>query len=86
LFDIKGLQEDNVEKKAKISIKFINNELFICKRFVNNSECEYGEKAEKICREIFDSLRANITYDFLLDGEVTSSYLRPKDYFNDKIF
>jgi hypothetical protein len=85
-FGIKGLKEDNVETKAMISINFINNELFICKRFINNSECKYGEKAEKICREFVDSLPTNITYEFLLDGYVTSSYLKSKDYFNDEIF
>jgi hypothetical protein len=42
--------------KAKISIKFINNELFICKRFVNNSNFKYGEKAE-LKLEFVDMLR-----------------------------
>jgi hypothetical protein len=83
-FGIKGL--DNMETKAMISINFINNELFICKRFTNNAECKYGEKAEKICREFVDSRRMNSTYEFLLDGDVTSSYIRSKDYFNEKIF
>ena len=70
-FGIKGLKEDNVETKAKISI--INNELFIWKRFVNNSEFKYGEKTEKICREFVDMLRLKINYDLLSDGEVTST-------------
>ncbi len=37
--------------KKRRSIKFINNELFIYKRFVNNSEFKYGEKAERVCKE-----------------------------------
>ena len=75
-FGIKRLKEDNVETKAKISIKFVNNEIFICKSFVNNSGFKYGEKAEKTCREFFDMLRTKISYDFLLNDEVTSNYLR----------
>ena len=72
-FGIKGLEAENVETKAKLSITFINNELFICKLFVNNSEFKYGEKTEKICIEFVDMLRLKINYDFLSDGEVTST-------------
>jgi hypothetical protein len=53
-FSVKGLKEENIITKAKLSIIFIGNELFICKRFVNNLDCKYGEKAEIICREFVD--------------------------------
>jgi hypothetical protein len=67
-FGIKGLKKDNVETKAMISINFIElNELFICKHFINNSECNYGDKVEKICREFVDSLYVRIL--------LTNSYL-----------
>ena len=53
-FGVKALKEENLITKAQLSITFIGNELFICKSFVNNLDCKYGEKAEIICREFAD--------------------------------
>jgi hypothetical protein len=80
-FGVKGLKD--IITKAQLSITFIGNELFICKSFVNNLDCKYGEKAEIICREFVNSLEFN--YDFLLDGETTSNYIRTRDFFNEKL-
>jgi hypothetical protein len=55
-FGVKGLKEENIITKAQLSLTFIGNELFICKSFVNNLDCKYGEKAEIICREFVNSL------------------------------
>ena len=49
-------------------LKQKRRKVFIFKLFVNNSEFKYDEKAEKICIEFVDTLRAKISYDFLLDG------------------
>ncbi len=84
-FGVKGLKEENIITKAQLSIIFIGNELFICKRFVNNLDCKYGEKAEIICREFVNSLEMRINYDFLLDGETTSNYIRTRDFFNENL-
>ena len=84
-FGVKGLKEENLITKAQLSITFIGNELFICKSFVNNLDCKYGEKAEIICRELVNSLVMRINYDFLLDEEATSVYIRTRDYFNEKL-
>ncbi len=71
-FSIKGLKEEKIITKAKLSVIFIG------------IDCKYGEKAEIICREFVDSLRTRINYAFLLDGETASNYIRTKDYFNEK--
>jgi len=55
-FGVKGLKEENIITKAQLSITFIGNDLFICKSFVNNLDCKYGEKAEIICREFADPI------------------------------
>jgi len=84
-FGVKGLKEENIITKAQLSLTFIGNELFICKSFVNNLDCKYGEKAEIICREFVNSLVMRINYDFLLDGDTTSNYTRTRDFFNEKL-
>ena len=70
-FGLKGLKEENIVTKAQLSITFISNELFFCKRFFNNLDCKYGEK--EIFREFVDTLRTRINYDFLLDGDISSN-------------
>ncbi len=53
-FSVKGLKEESILTKAKLSIIFIGNNVFICKSFANNLDCKYDKKAEIICREFVD--------------------------------
>jgi hypothetical protein len=54
VFGVKGLKD--IITKAQLSLTLIGNELFICKSFVNNLDCKYGEKAEIIFREFVNLL------------------------------
>ncbi len=82
-FGIKGLKEDNVETKAMISIDFINNEIVLLITLSVNMVRKREKFAESLLIRYVRTLLMN---SYLMDGDVTSSYLRSKDYFNDNIF
>jgi hypothetical protein len=72
-FGIKGLKEDNVETKA-INVLLITLSVNMVR------------KRKKIAESLLiHYVRTLLMNSYLMDGDVTSSYLRSKDYFNDKI-
>ncbi len=66
---------------AKLSVIFLKIMKFL---FTNVLLIKYGDKAERLCRNFSDTLKSNISYDFLLNSHMSSNLSRSKENFNHK--